>query len=519
MHSRPLLLLLLTPLALFSAKKPNILFIFSDDHAAQAVSCYGGRLKDVAPTKNLDRIAQEGIRFENCFVTNALCGPSRAVIMTGKHSHLNGFLENEHVFNGDQQTFPKILQKTGYQTAVIGKWHLGSDPQGFDYWDVLPGQGTYYKPDFLTPKGKVEGEVGKYVTDVVTDKALGWLKQDRDSKRPFMLMVQHKAPHRFWLPPIKYLKEYSSKKFPEPKNLLDDFQGRRSAAHMQDMTLRLSMDMAVDNKMVPYRMDHMTPAQQKAWLAHFNKLRDKVLKDKPQGDDLVRWKYQRYMADYLACVRSMDDNIGRLLDYLKSSGLEKDTVVIYASDQGFFLGEHGWFDKRFMYEESLRTPLLVRWPGVIKPGTVSKELVSNLDFAQTFLDIAGAEMPCDMQGLSLKPLLTGNLNQPWRDAVYYHYYCYPEYHAVRRHDGVRTERYKLIHYYDLQEWELFDLKNDPHEMRSLHFSEKHSRILENLKGKLAALRKEYKVTESPPLRTGNTLFPPLKEFGTFLLDY
>ena len=231
---------------------------------------------------------------------------------------------------------------------------------------------------------------------------------------------------------------------------------------MQDMTLRLSMDMAVDNKMVPYRMDHMTPSQQKEWKAHFKKLRDKVLKEKPQGDDLVRWKYQRYMADYLACVRSMDDNIGRLLDYLKSSGLEKDTVVIYASDQGFFLGEHGWFDKRFMYEESLRTPLLVRWPGVVKPGTVSKELVSNLDFAQTFLDIAGAEIPCDMQGLSLKPILTGNINQPFRDAVYYHYYCYPEYHAVRRHDGVRTDRYKLIHYYDLQEWELFDLKNDPH---------------------------------------------------------
>ena len=513
-----LLALLITHISL-SAKRPNILFIFSDDHAANAVSCYGSRLAEVAPTKNLDRIAAEGMRFENCFVTNALCGPSRAVILTGKHSHINGFLENEHKFNGDQPTFPKMLQKGGYQTAVIGKWHLGTDPQGFDHWDVLPGQGTYYKPDFLTPKGRVEGKVGQYVTEAVTDKALDWLGKKRDDEKPFMLMVQHKAPHRFWLPPIHLLKEYNAKKYPEPKNLLDDYQGRRSAAHMQDMTLRLSMDLAVDNKMVNYRMDHMTAKQQKAWTKHFSKLRAQVLKKKPQGDDLVRWKYQRYMADYLACIRSMDDNIGRLLDYLKETGLEKDTVVIYASDQGFFLGEHGWFDKRFMYEESMQTPFLVRWPGVTKPGSVSKDIVSNLDFAQTFLDIAGVDAPCDMQGKSLKPVLEGKQEGKLRDAHYYHYYCYPEYHAVRRHDGVRTERYKLIHYYDLQEWELFDLEKDPHEMRSLHFSEEHKGIMEELKGQLAILRKEYQVTDSPPLRTGNTLFPPLKEFGTFLIDY
>ena len=519
MYSKYLLALLITPFVVLATERPNILFIFSDDHAANAVSCYGSRLKDVAPTPHLDRIATEGVRFDNCFVTNALCGPSRAVILTGKHSHINGFLENEHVFNGDQQTFPKLLRKSGYQTAVIGKWHLGSDPQGFDHWNVLPGQGTYYKPDFLTPEGKEPGVVGKYVTEVVTDKALDWLKSGRDKKKPFMLMVQHKAPHRFWLPPIKYLKQYEAKKYPEPKNLLDDYQGRRSAAHMQDMTLRLSMDLAVDNKMVPYRMDHMTPTQQETWLKHFSKLREKVLRKKPIGDELVRWKYQRYMADYLACIRSMDDNIGRLLDHLDQTSLGKNTVVIYASDQGFFLGEHGWFDKRFMYEESLRTPLLVRWPGISKPGTVAKEIVSNLDFAQTLLDIAGAPIPDDMQGRSLKPILTGNTDRSWRTAHYYHYYCYPEYHAVRRHDGIRTDRYKLIHYYDLQEWELFDLKNDPHEMRSLHFSEAHAEVLKNLKDQLGKLRKQYEVTDPPPLRTGNTLFPPLKEFGTFLIEY
>ena len=512
-------LLLASATTLHAADRPNIVFIFSDDHAAQAVSSYGGILAEVAPTPNIDRIAKEGIRFKNCFVSNALCGPSRAVIQTGKHSHLNGFLENHHVFNGDQQTFPKLLQKGGYQTAVIGKWHLGSDPQGYDYWDVLPGQGTYYQPEFISPKGKDKGKVGTYVTDVVTEKSIEWLKNDRDEKKPFMLMVQHKAPHRFWLPPIKYIKEYSDKVYPEPSTLLDDYQGRRSAAHMQDMTLRLSMDMAVDNKMVPYRMDRMTPEQQKAWNDHYSKLRKKVLTDKPKSDDLVRWKYQRYMADYLACVRAMDDSIGVLLDYLDESGLAKNTIVIYASDQGFFLGEHGWFDKRFMYEESMRTPLVARWPGKIKPGTVSDELVSNLDFAQTFLDIAGLEQPEDMQGASLKPIMTGKTPKDWRTSVYYHYYCYPEYHAVRRHDGVRTDRYKLIHYYDLQEWELFDLKKDPHEMRSLHRNPDYDKVMADMKQELEAARKQYAVTEAPPLRTGNTLVPPLKECGTFLIDY
>jgi arylsulfatase A-like enzyme len=458
------------------------------------------------------------MRFDHCYATNALCGPSRAVIQTGKYSHVNGFLENHHVFNGDQQTFPKLLQKAGYETAVIGKWHLGSKPQGFNHWNVLPGQGTYYKAEFITPQGKEEGETGAYVTDVITEKSIDWLKNTRSKDKPFMLMVQHKAPHRFWLPPIKYLKEYNEKVYPEPKNLLDDYQGRRSAAHMQDMTLRLSMDMAVDNKMVPYRMENMTAEQGEIWKAHYAKLRAKVLKDSPKSDDLVKWKYQRYMADYLACVRALDDSIGDLLSYLESTGLDKNTVVIYGSDQGFFLGEHGWFDKRFMYEESIRSPFLVRWPGVTKPGSVSKELVSNLDFAETFLDIAGVEVPADMQGKSLKPILAGEKVENFREAFYYHYYCYPEYHAVRRHDGVRTDRYKLIHYYDLKEYELFDLKEDPKEMRSLHRDPAYTSVMKEMKKQLEKSREEYKVTEAPKLRTGNTLFPPLEEFGTFIVD-
>jgi len=497
------------------SKRPNIVFIFSDDHSYEAVSAYGGRLSEVAPTPNLDRIAREGIRFDNCFVTNALCGPSRAVIQTGKHSHLNGFMENEHRFDGSQQTFPKLMQKGGYQTAVIGKWHLGTDPQGYDFWNVLPGQGTYYAPDFRTPKGLVAGTPGEYVTEAVVSKSIEWLEQDRDKDKPFMLMVQHKAPHRFWLPPVHLLDEYVAKDYPEPKNLFDDYKGRGTPAQTQDMTLRVTMDLALDNKMVPFRQDRMNEAQKKKWNEVYDKIRADVLKKRPQGDDLVRWKYQRYMADYLACIKSLDESVGTMLDYLDESGLADNTVVIYASDQGFFLGEHGWFDKRFMYEESLKTPLLVRWPGVAKKGTVNKKMVSNLDFAQTFLDLAGLEQPTDMQGKSLKPLFEGKQPADWRESVYYHYYCFPEYHAVRRHDGVRNSQYKLMHFYDLNEWELFDLQKDPMEMKSVHADPGYADVLEHMKEQLTKLRKEYEVPPAPKLRKGETLFPPWREFGTF----
>ena len=495
--------------------RPNIVFIFSDDHSYEAISAYGGRLSKVAPTPNLDRIAKEGIRFDNCFVTNALCGPSRAVIQTGKHSHLNGFMENEHRFDGSQQTFPKLLQKGGYQTAVIGKWHLGTDPQGYDFWNVLPGQGTYYAPDFRTPQGLLPGTPGEYVTEAVVSKSIDWLEKDRDKEKPFMLMVQHKAPHRFWLPPVHLLDEYVAKDYPEPKNLFDDYKGRGTPAQTQDMTLRVTMDLALDNKMVPFRQDRMNEAQKKKWNEVYDKIRADVLEKRPQGDDLVRWKYQRYMADYLACIKSLDESVGTMLDYLDESGLAENTVVIYASDQGFFLGEHGWFDKRFMYEESLRTPLLVRWPGVAKPGRVNKHMVSNLDFAQTFLDLAGLEQPSDMQGDSLKPLFEGKKPSDWRESIYYHYYCFPEYHAVRRHDGVRNSRYKLMHFYDLDEWELFDLEKDPKEMKSVHEDPKYADALKLMKAELTKLRKQYKVPPAPKLRKGETLFPPWPEFGTF----
>ena len=495
--------------------RPNIVFIFSDDHSYEAVSAYGGRLSKIAPTPNLDRIASEGIRFDNCFVTNALCGPSRAVIQTGKHSHLNGFMENEHRFDGSQQTFPKLLQKGGYQTAVIGKWHLGTDPQGFDFWNVLPGQGTYYAPDFRTPNGLAPGTTGEYVTEAVVTKSIEWLEKERNKDKPFMLMVQHKAPHRFWLPPVHLLDEYVTKKYPEPKNLFDDYEGRGTPAQTQDMTLRVTMDLALDNKMVPFRQDRMNDVQKEKWNEVYDKIRQDVLTKRPQGHDLVRWKYQRYMADYLACIKSLDESVGTMLEYLEKSGLDENTVVIYASDQGFFLGEHGWFDKRFMYEESLKTPLLVRWPGVAKAGTVNKQMVSNLDFAQTFLDLAGIEQPSDMQGKSLKPLFEGKEPPDWRESVYYHYYCFPEYHAVRRHDGVRTSRYKLMHFYDLNEWELFDLEKDPMEMKSVHDDQEYAEVLSDMKGELTKLREEYQVPLAPKLRKGETLFPPWREFGTF----
>jgi arylsulfatase A-like enzyme len=316
--------------------RPNIVFIFSDDHSYEAVSAYGGRLSKVAPTPNLDRIASEGIRFDNCFVTNALCGPSRAVIQTGKHSHLNGFMENEHRFDGSQQTFPKLLQKGGYETAVIGKWHLGTAPQGFDFWNVLPGQGTYYAPDFRTPDGLAPGTPGEYVTEAVVTKSIEWLQKERNKDKPFMLMVQHKAPHRFWLPPVHLLDEYVAKDYPEPQNLFDDYEGRGTPAQTQDMTLRVTMDLALDNKMVPFRQDRMNDAQKKKWNEVYDKIRRDVLTKRPQGDELVRWKYQRYMADYLACIKSLDESVGTMLEYLEESGLDENTVVIYASDQGFF---------------------------------------------------------------------------------------------------------------------------------------------------------------------------------------
>ena len=484
-----------------AAKRPNVLFIFSDDHATQAISAYGSR---VNVTPNIDRIGAGGMRFERCYCTNSICGPSRAVILTGKHSHLNGFEQNGDRFDGAQQTFPKLLQKAGYQTAIIGKWHLGSDPTGFDYSDILRGQGHYYNTPFSKNGGKFEVEPG-YVTDVITDKALDWLKTEgeggRDADKPFFLMFQHKAPHREWEPGPDHLTMYDGETIPEPASLFDDYDeypGRSDAARQQDMTISQTMTQS-DLKLTPDKRRRMTDEQWAAWQAAYGPKNEAFREANLSGRDLVRWKYQRYIKDYLRCVAGVDDSIGQVLDYLDESGLAENTIVIYCSDQGFYLGEHGWFDKRFMYEESYRMPFLVKWPGVTEPGSVDRHLVSNLDFAETFLDVAGAEIPADMQGASLVPLLKGEDPADWRDALYYHYYEFnPDrrtVHAVRRHNGVRTDRYKLIHYYNIGQYEMFDLEKDPQEMKSVAEDPAYAEVLAGLKAKLIELQAQYEVPD------------------------
>ncbi len=403
-------------------ERPNILFIMSDDHAYQALSCYGSYRNQ---TPNLDRIAKEGMRFDRCYVTNSICGPCRAVILTGKYSHLNGFEQNGRTFNGQQQTVAKLLRTAGYQTAVVGKWHLRSEPTGFDYWNVLIGQGPYYNPPMKTlgPDGKstIVKHVG-YTTDIITDHALEWLQQKRDASKPFFLMYQHKAPHRNWQPGPKYLTKYDDVNISEPESLFDDYSGRGRPAKEQKMSVAKDLS-PNDLKLIPQR--GLTDQQRIVWDAAYGPKNEEFANANLEGKALVRWQYQRYVKDYLRCVDSVDENVGRVLDYLDQSGLADNTVVIYTSDQGWYLGEHGWYDKRWMYEESFRTPLLVRWPGKIKPGSVDKHMAMNLDFAETFLDIAGAEIPSDMQGRSLKPLLQGQAPEDWRTAMYYHYYEFP----------------------------------------------------------------------------------------------
>ena len=490
---------------------PNIIFIFSDDHATQAVGAYGSRLAPLDPTPNIDRLAAEGIMFRSAFVTNSICAPSRAVILTGQHSHLNSVLTNRERFDSSQVTFPKLLQGAGYQTAIIGKWHLKSEPTGFDHWEVLPGQGVYYNPDFRTPEGLVR-DTG-YVTDLITDKALDWLETGRDRTRPFMLMFQHKAPHREWYPGPDHLTTYADVEIPEPPTLFDDYSGRTTATQTQEMSIDVDMRFAYDLKLYPNSVDpddplnenvermraRMTEEQLTTWDDVYGPISEDFRSADLTGEDLVRWKYQRYMRDYLASIRSVDDNLGRLLDYLEESGLAEHTVVIYNSDQGFFLGEHGWFDKRWMYEESLRAPLVVRWPAVIEAGSVNDDLVQNLDFAQTFLDMAGVSAPASMQGRSLVPLLEGRTPGDWRDAFYYHYYELPGAHSVQRHYGVRTDRYKLIHYYLIDEWELFDLVADPDELGSVYDDPSYADIRGELEVRLGELRVQYSVPDADPV--------------------
>lgn len=441
--------------------RPNIIYIMTDDHAAHAISCYGSRINK---TPNLDRLAAGGMRFENAFTTNAICGPGRACLLTGKYSHMHGYRDNttSSRFDGSQQTFPKLLQQAGYQTAMIGKWHLKSDPQGFDHWCILPGDGRYADPEFID-KGKKEVVKG-YVTDVITDKTIDWLK-NRDATKPFCVLCHHKAPHREWNPDAKHAKLYEDDDIPVPPTFNDDYSNRSPAAREATMTVE----------------KHLTKADLK--------------QDPPAGltpEQLKNWKYQRYIKDYLRCIASVDDNIGRLLDYLDESGLAKNTIVIYTSDNGFFLGDHGWYDKRFMYEQGFRVPLIIRYPGQTNPGSATKDMAINCDFGPTILDCAGTSVPADMQGRSLKPVLAGSTPGDWRKSVYYHYYEYPGPHRARPHYGVRGERYKLIHFYTIKEWELFDLQADPNELKNVYADPAYAKVREEMTAELNRLRAEYK---------------------------
>ena len=472
----------------------------SDDHASHAMSCYGSVINK---TPNLDRLADEGMRFDNCFCTNSICAPSRAVILTGKHSHLNGVLDNRNVFDSEQQTYTKLLQTAGYQTAMIGKWHLKSEPTGFDYWNVLPGQGNYYNPDFIE-MGETKRYEG-YVTDLITDFALDWLEK-REQSKPFCLIYQHKAPHRRWLPGPKHLTMYDDVELPVPKDLHDDYKNRSKAARDQEMTIADHMSLDADLKVFDFQhleknrkqfnwaggYFRLNEEQRKKWVHAYEPKNRAFRKMKLKGKKLVEWKYQRYIKDYLRCIASVDDNVGRLLDYLERSGLDENTIVVYTSDQGFYLGDHGWYDKRFIYEESLRMPLLVRYPKAVKAGSVNTDLVQNLDFAETFLDYAGVTIPQDMQGESLRPLMEGKTPEEWRSSVYYHYYEYPSVHAVKRHYGLRTKRYKLAHfYYDIDAWEFYDLEKDPDELNNVYDQPEYAELIVELKNELDGLRKRY----------------------------
>lgn len=479
--------------------RPNIVFIMSDDHAYQAISAYGYGLNH---TPNIDRIAEEGALFTHMFVTNSICAPSRAVMLTGKHSFVNGKVDNIQSFDWNQDNFAKQLQKAGYQTALIGKIHIDGLPQGFDYSNVVPGQGQYYNPDFIE-NGETKQYHG-YCTQITTDIALDWLKNKRDQTKPFLMLYHQKAPHRTWMPEEKYLDLFDAKTFNPPLNFFDNYDSRPVAAD-HEMGIMEHMDLVYDLKMLDeegeiqtkYRKyaqnmyNRMDSVQRAAWNAHYKPIISEFKSKGLEGKELALWKFNRYMRDYLATVQSVDDGVGAVLDYLDEAGLTENTILVYTSDQGFYLGEHGWFDKRFMYEESFRTPMLMRYPKEIKAGTVVNKLIQNLDFAATFLDYAETVIPEDIQGESFRHVVNGS-SDDWRDAIYYTYYEYPGEHNVERHHGIRTDRYKLIHfYYDSDTWELFDLKNDPSEMHNVYDDPSYEKVQKEMHQKLVEIRKKY----------------------------
>ena len=491
--------------------RPNIVFVFSDDHAPHAIGAYGGRLAALDPTPEIDRLAAEGMRFANCFCTNSICGPSRAVIQTGLHSHRNGFMNNGNRFDADQTTFPKLLRAAGYRTAMFGKWHLKSTPQGFDAWEVLPGQGAYYNPKFLSADGErvIEG----HCTDIVTDLAIDWLESQKDGDAPFLLMCQHKAPHRNWMPAPRHLDLYDDVDVPEPDTLFDRWLDNASPARNQEMEIDRHMYLQYDlfvskSDGLPDEEDgksqdrsgfrnlqRLTDEQRAAWEAAYGEenadFGRRYRAGDLRGEALVRWKYQRYLKNYLRCVKGVDESLGRIRRWLADNGLADNTIVVYSSDQGFFLGEHGWYDKRWIYDESLAMPFIVSWPGVTQPGSVDEHLVQNLDFAETFLDMAGVAIPETMQGRSLVPLLRGESPSDWRDAIYYHYYEFPSVHQVARHYGVRNDRYKLAHFYLTGEWELYDLVVDPDELTNRYDDPAYRDIVTRMAVRLGQLREQY----------------------------
>lgn len=483
-------------------KRLNIVYIMTDDHTAQAMSCYDARYIN---TPNLDRIARDGVRFTNSYVANSLSGPSRACMLTGKHSHKNGFTDNTTcVFDASQPTFPRYLQEAGYETALIGKWHLESKPQGFTKWAIIPGQGDYYNPDFIEMNGDTVTYHG-YLTHIITDRSLNWLEEERDKKKPFCLLIHHKAIHRNWMADTADLDLFEDCTFPLPETFYDNYE-KRSAAQEQEMSIcdNHDMDPIYDLKMYrkdkesrlkgtyEYFLGRMDTEQRKRWDDFYNPIIKKFYADSLQGKALAEWKFQRYMRDYLKVVKSLDDNVGRVLKYLEDNDLLKNTLVVYTSDQGFYMGEHGWFDKRFMYEESFRTPLIMMLPeGYDRRGDIS-EPVQNIDYAPTFLEIAGVEKPADIQGESLMPLLRGEHPADWRETIYYHFYEYPAEHMVKRHYGVRDNRYKLIHFYnDIDEWELYDLEKDPTELHNLYGEPGTESITRSMMQKLKDAQEKY----------------------------
>lgn len=498
-------------------KQPNILFIFSDDHSLQAITAYGkSRYSKHFQTPNIDRLASQGALFVNSFCANSICGPSRACILTGKHSHINGFVDNESRFDGSQPTFNKFLGSAGYDTAVIGKWHLVSEPVGFDHWEVLPSQGSYWNPDFIQMDGtkkRVEG----YVTDIIADKSIEWLENRKDKNKPFMLMSQHKAPHRNWMPAERHLMMFDGIDLPEPDTLFDDYSNRSEALKTQEMTISNHFYWGWDmffheappkaagllDGLPNTEYGRMTDLQKRSFDLVYGPRQKKFLDDLAAGKlsekDIIRWKYQRYIKNYLSTIKALDENIGRMLDYLDEEGLTENTIVIYSSDQSFYLGEKGWYDKRWMFEESLTMPFIIRWPGVVKPGIRPEALIQNIDYAPTFLEAAGLEIPEDIQGKSLIPILKNEGKTPddWRDAIYY-FYTGEATHRVPAHDGIRSDQHKLFYLPRTKEWQLFDLVNDPQEMISVHDNPDYADIFASMKNRYQELRTEFKVPEGMP---------------------